>query len=141
MPFGLSNTPSTFMQVMTEVLKPFLNKFVVVYFDDILIYSQDVEEHLVHLRQVLEVHQQEQFFINLKCCFMCNEVVFLGLIVSLEGIKPDSEKMHAIREWPIPQIIKDVRSFHGLASFYRRFIKNFSSIMSPTTECLKKKSF
>ena len=142
MPFGLLNVPSTFMRVMTDVLKPFLNSFVVVYFDDILIYSHNKEEHLTHLRQVLEVLQREQLYMNLKkCIFLQPEVIFLGFIVSLEGLKPDPEKISAIVEWPAPKSIKEVRSFHGLASFYRRFIRNFSSIMSPITETLKKGDF
>ena len=113
-----------------------------VYFDDILIYSRTKEEHLTHLRQVLEVLQREQLYMNLKkCIFLQPEVVFLGFIVSAEGLKPDPEKIFAIVEWPAPKSIKEVRSFHGLASFYRRFIRNFSSIMSPTTETLKKEEF
>ncbi|EOY08378.1 DNA/RNA polymerases superfamily protein, partial [Theobroma cacao] len=142
MPFGLSNAPSTFMKVMAEVLKPFLKSFMVVYFDDILIYIHTKEKHLKHLRQVLEVLQKEQLYINLKkCSFMQPEVVYLGFIVSAEGLKPDPEKIRAISEWPAPTSIKEVRSFHGLASFYRRFIRNFSSIMSPITESLKKDGF
>ena len=142
MPFGLSNAPSTFMRAMTEVLKPFLQSFVVVYFDDILVYSPSKEKHLQHLRQVLEVLQKEKLYVNLKkCSFLQTEVVFLGFIVSEEGLKPDPEKIQAIKDWTAPQSFKEVRSFHGLASFYRRFIRNFSTIMSPITEILKSDSF
>ncbi|KAI4370917.1 hypothetical protein MLD38_019209 [Melastoma candidum] len=142
MPFGLSNAPSTFMRVMTDVLKPFLKTFVVVYFDDILIYSKTEEDHLIHLRHVLDVLSQEKLYINLKkCSFMEREVLFLGYIISDKGLAPDPEKVRAIIEWPTPMSITEVRSFHGLASFYRRFIKNFSSVMSPLTECLKKENF
>ncbi|CAL8155920.1 unnamed protein product [Prunus armeniaca] len=142
MPFGLSNAPSTFMRVMTEVLKPFLGLFVVVYFDDILIYSQTSEEHLIHLRQVLEALRKEQLYINLKkCSFLSDKVVFLGFVVSTNGLQADPEKIRAIMEWPVPQSVGDVRSFHGLVSFYRRFIRGFSSIMNPITECLKQNSF
>lgn len=123
MPFGLSNAPSTFMRVMTEVLKPFLGSFVVVYFDDILIYSKTREEHLMHLRQVMSVLCKEKLYVNLKkCSFLCDKVVFLGFVISAEGMQPDPAKVQAIKEWPTPKSMGDVRSFHGLASFYRRFI-------------------
>lgn len=142
MPFGLSNAPSTFMRFMTEVLKSFLGSFVVVYFDDILIYSKSEMEHLVHLRHVMGALRKEKLFINLKkCSFLCKKVVFLGFVISAEGLQADPEKVQAVKEWPIPQSMGEVRSFHGLASFYRRFIRNFSSIMSPITECLKCTAF
>ena len=142
MPFGLSNAPSTFMRVMTHVLQPFIGKFLVVYFDDILIYSQSKEEHLAHLRQVLLTLREAKLYVNLKkCSFMQPHVLFLGFIVSEHGISADPEKIRVIREWPEPQSITETRSFHGLASFYRRFIRGFSTIMAPITECLKNKEF
>uniref|UniRef100_A0A5B7BML6 RNA-directed DNA polymerase n=1 Tax=Davidia involucrata TaxID=16924 RepID=A0A5B7BML6_DAVIN len=142
MPFGLSNAPSTFMRVMTQVLRPFIGKFLVVYFDDILIYSRSQGEHLDHLRQVLETLRAAKLYANLKkCSFMHAEVIFLGFIVSAQGIAADPEKVRAIRAWPTPKTISDVRSFHGLATFYRRFIKEFSSIMAPITACMKKGDF
>ena len=124
MPFGLSNAPSTFMRVMTHVLQPFIGKFLVVYFDDILIYSQSQEEHLAHLRQVLLTLREAKLYVNLKkCSFMQPHVLFLGFIVSEHGISADPEKVRVIREWPEPQSIIETRSFHGLASFYMRFIR------------------
>jgi hypothetical protein len=142
MPFGLTNAPSTFMRVMTQILRPFIDKFVVVYFDDILIFSQNLEEHVNHLTQVLHTLRFESFFINLKkCSFAQSSVLFLGFIVSAEGISADPAKVRAILEWPTPNNIHEVRSFHGLASFYRRFIKGFSGIMAPITECTKKGAF
>ncbi|KAK8916805.1 hypothetical protein KSP39_PZI022608 [Platanthera zijinensis] len=142
MPFGLSNAPSTFARMMTQVFRPYIGKFVVVYFDDILIYSQTESEHLTHLHTIFELLRAERLYINLKkCVFMAESVIFLGYIVSSTGITMDPEKVRAIREWPTPQNIHDVRSFHGLATFYRRFIKNFSTIMAPVTECTKKGNF
>ena len=142
MPFGLSTAPSNFMRVMTHVLQPFIGKFLVVYFDDILIYSQSQEEHLAHLRQVLLTLREAKLYVNLKkCSFMQPHVLFLGFIVSEHGISADPEKVRVIREWPEPQSITETRSFHGLASFYRRFIRGFSTIMAPITEYLKNKEF
>jgi hypothetical protein len=136
MPFGLTNAPRTFMRVMTQVLRPFIDKFVVVYFGDILIFSRDHTEHLIHLRQVLDVLRFESLFIHLKkCSFGQSSVMFLGFVISAQGISVDSAKVKAITEWPTPANVHDVRSFHGLASFYRRFIQNFSAIMAPITEC------
>jgi hypothetical protein len=142
MPFGLTNAPSTFMRVMTQLLRPFIDKFVVVYFDDILIFSRNFSEHLQHIRQVMEVLRFESLFINLKkCTFAQDSVLFLGFIISAQGISVDSSKIQAITDWPIPTNVHDVRSFHGLASFYRRFIKDFSAIMGPIIECTKVGSF
>ncbi|CAL8992672.1 unnamed protein product, partial [Prunus brigantina] len=138
MPFGLSNAPSTFMRLMNHVFKSFIGRFVVVYFDDILVYSKDPDTHKEHLRQVFNVLREQKLYANLKKCeFLTNKLVFLGYVVSGEGIMVDSSKIEAITSWPVPKSIHDVRSFHGLASFYRRFIKAFSTIIAPITECLK----
>jgi hypothetical protein len=142
MPFGLSNAPSTFMRVMNQLFRPFIGRFVVVYFDDILIYSHDHESHLQHIRQVLSLLQKEKFYAAVaKCEFMTESVLFLGYVVSRDGISVDEAKVDAVRQWPIPRNIHEVRSFHGLASFYRRFIPNFSSIMAPITDCMKEGQF
>jgi hypothetical protein len=135
MPFGLTNAPSTFMRLMNHVLRAFIGKFVVVYFDDILIYSKEIDEHIGHLRQVLNVLRKESLYASLKKCNFCiDRIVFLGYVVSAKGIEMDE----AIQEWPAPRSITDVRSFHGLASFYRRFVKDFSMIASSLTEIIKK---
>uniref|UniRef100_A0A2N9J0J0 RNA-directed DNA polymerase n=1 Tax=Fagus sylvatica TaxID=28930 RepID=A0A2N9J0J0_FAGSY len=139
MPFGLTNAPSTFMRLMNHVLRAFIGKFVVVYFDDILVYSKDLNEHIEHLRYVFDVLKCEKLYANFKKCNFCMEkVVFLGYVVTTTGIEVDEEKVKAIKEWPTPKSITEVRSFHGLASFYRRFVKDFSTLAAPLTEIIKK---
>ncbi|KAJ0534568.1 putative nucleotidyltransferase, Ribonuclease H [Helianthus annuus] len=142
MPFGLSNAPSTFMRLMNHIFKPFIGKCVVVYFDDILVYSDDIEQHLDHLRSIFDVLRTQKLFANKeKCQFLQNEVIFLGFFISGDGLRMDESKVTAITTWPTPKSLHDIRSFHGLASFYRRFIRNFSSIVAPITECLKSSKF
>ncbi|KAL0536566.1 hypothetical protein IC582_025515 [Cucumis melo] len=114
-------------------------KFVVVYFDDILVYSKGLNDHILHLKTILLKLREEKLYANFKKCSFCLEQIhFLGFIVGKDGVKVDEEKVKAIREWPTPTNASEVRSFHGLASFYRRFIKDFSSIASPLTELVKK---
>ncbi|XP_048502852.1 uncharacterized protein LOC104896849 [Beta vulgaris subsp. vulgaris] len=142
MPFGLTNAPSTFMRLMNEVFRPFIGKFVVVYLDNILVYSRDEDQHMNHIRQVFEALQRHKIYAKLeKCDFMQREIGFLGYNLTHEGIKVDPKKVEAIASWPVPTTVTQVRSFHGLASFYRRFIKNCSTIMSPITECTKQGKF
>ncbi|KAK8923643.1 hypothetical protein KSP39_PZI019202 [Platanthera zijinensis] len=142
MPFGLSNARSTFMRVMNQVLRPLIGVCVVVYFDDILIYSLDQNQHMIHLRQVLDILRENKLYINLKkCTFLTDSLTFLGYIVSSEGIRVDREKVNAIESWPSPRTITEARGFHGLASFCRRFIRNFSTLIAPVTDCLKKDLF
>jgi hypothetical protein len=142
MPFGLSNASSTFMRIMTQVFQPFIGKFLVVYFDDILIYSKTKEDHILHLQQVMRVLRQDKFYVNMKkCSFMTPRVVFLGFVDSSKGVEPDIEKLKAILEWPEPSNLHEARSFHGLAIFYRRFIRHFSTIMTPIKDCMKRGQF
>ena len=139
MPFGLSNAPSTFMRLMNHVLRAFIGKFVVVNFDDILTYIQNLDDHLIHLKFVLDVLRKERLFSYLKKCTFCTDrLVFLGFSISAQGIHVDEEKVRAIQEWPSPTSVSKVRCFHGIASFYRWFVKDFSSIAAPITEVIKK---
>ena len=142
MPFGLSNAPSAFMRVMNQLLRPFIGIFVVVYSDDILIYSANKEEHLQHIQEVLGVLCREKFYTaKKKCVFMSPKVLFLGYVISGDGLEVDEAKVQAVREWPTPTTLTEVRSFHGLASFYRHFITNFTSIMAPIMDCMKGNTF
>ena len=142
MPFGLSNAQSTYMRLMNEVLKPFIGRFVVVYFDDILVYSRNDETHVDHLRQIFDALRAQKLYAKLeKCVFFVDRVVFLGYVISRDGIMVDESKVESIKSWPKPKSITEVRSFHGLASFYRRFVPHFSSITAPITECMKKGAF
>src|SRR4051812_10709340 len=139
MPFGLTNAPSTFMRLMNEVLRTFIGRFVVVYFDDILIYSKTDFEHVDHIRQVLQVLRNAKLYANLeKCTFAKDKVIFLGYVVSKHGVEVDSSKIEAIHNWPTPMNVSQVRSFHGLAGFYRRFVKDFSTIAAPLNDLTKK---
>jgi hypothetical protein len=139
MPFGLTNAPSTFMRLMNHALREFLGRFVVFYFDDILVYSKSLDEHIEHLHCVFAVLRKAKLYANLKTCYFClDKVVFLGYLVSGKGLAVDEEKVMAIKEWPTPKSITEVRSFHGLASFYRRFVKDFSTLAAPLIEVIKK---
>ena len=138
MPFGLTNAPSTFMRLMNEVLRAFIGKFVVVYFDDILIYSKSHDDHIEHLRVVFDVLRDARLFGNLeKCTFSTDRVSFLGYVVTSQGIEMDEAKIVAITSWPLPTTVTRVQSFLGLAGFYRRFVRDFSTIAAPLHELTK----
>ncbi|KAI3798882.1 hypothetical protein L1987_34166 [Smallanthus sonchifolius] len=134
MPFGLTNAPAVFMDLMNRVCKPYLDKFVIVFIDDILIYSKSKAEHEEHLRLVLDLLKKEQLYAKFsKCEFWLNEVQFLGHIVNEKGIHVDPAKVEAVKNWQAPKTPTEVRSFLGLAGYYRRFISNFSKIAVPLT--------
>ena len=137
MPFGLTNAPAAFMDLMNRVFHPYLNQFVVVFIDDILVYSKDAQEHEHHLRILLQILRGNNLFAKLsKCDFWLKKVSFLGHIVSVEGIRVDPVKLEAVMNWKPPRNVTEVRSFLGLAGYYRRFVQGFSVIASSLTRLL-----
>jgi hypothetical protein len=139
MPFGLTNAPAFFMNLMNKVFMEELDKFVVVFIDDILIYSKNCEDHKRHLRTVLEKLRAHQLYAKLsKCEFWLEKIAFLRDILTAEGIEVDPSKVEAVSKWRQPSNVSEVLSFLGMAGYYRRFIKGFSSIARPMTELLKK---
>jgi hypothetical protein len=137
--FGLTNAPAYFMNMMNKVFMDELEKFVVVFIDDILIYSATAEEHEQHLRVVLEKLRQNQLYAKFsKCDFWLEEVTFLGHVLTAKGVAVDPAKIEAVKEWEQPCNVTDIHSFLRLAEYYRRFIKNFSKIAKPMTNLLKK---
>lgn len=137
--FGLTNAPATFQSVMNKVFRDVLGKFVMVYFDDILIFSKSPEEHRDHLRQALEILRKNQLYAKLsKCSFGQSSVSFLGHTLSAAGLSADPSKVSAVRDWPVPQDVPQLRSFLGLAKYFRKSIKGYASITSPLTALLHK---
>ncbi|GJU39625.1 putative nucleotidyltransferase, ribonuclease H [Tanacetum coccineum] len=139
MPFGLTNAPAVFMDLMNRIFHEFLDKFVIVFIDDILVFSKSKEEHEDHLRTVLQILRQEKLYAKFsKCEFWLSRVAFLGHIVSSEGITMDPAKVEAITKWPRPTSVTEVRSFLGLAGYYRRFVDGFSRLALPLTKLMRK---
>jgi hypothetical protein len=142
MPFGLCNAPSTFQSLMNHVFHPFLRHFVLVFFDDILIYSKTWKDHLTHVDQVLSLLAQHQLFLKQsKCAFGASEVEYLGHLVGKDGVRVDPKKIEAMQDWPHPKTLKSLRGFLGLTGYYRKFVKNYGKIAAPLTALLKKNSF
>ncbi|KAJ9523167.1 hypothetical protein QJQ45_024088, partial [Haematococcus lacustris] len=139
--FGLTNAPATFQRVMNTVFKPLINKSVLVYIDDILVMSNTPEEHLVHLREVLQLMREHKLYAKMsKCEFNQPKLVFLGHIVGGDGIAVDPAKVQVVKDWPAPRSVKDLQAFLGLANYFRRFIPNFSAIAAPLTNLTSKEA-
>lgn len=127
--FGHSKAPSIFMRLMNQILLPFLSKFVVVYFDDVLVYSKTQDEHIHHLHAIFSTLNSNELYLNLKKhMFLTSPICFLGFIIGKNGISVDPWNIAAIANWESPTNVRELQSFFGLASFYRRFIKNFELI-------------
>lgn len=138
LPMGLSNAPAVFQAEMNKAFGPHLNRFVCVYLDDVLIFSKDREEHLRHLRMVLEILKKCNLKAKLsKCKFFTPELKFLGHIVSASGMTPDPAKVAVVQEWPTPRSLYEVRSFLGLANYFRKYIRAYSAVAAPLTDLLK----
>jgi hypothetical protein len=137
--FGLSNTPVVFMCLKNGVFRDYLDKFVIVFLDDILVYSKSEEEHEKHLRMVLQVLINHHLYTKLsKCSFYQRQIHYLGHIISEEGIVVDPEKVDSIQEWSVPRNVAEVRYFMGLEGYYKRFIAEFSKIAHPITSLQRK---
>ncbi|GJX53213.1 putative reverse transcriptase domain-containing protein [Tanacetum coccineum] len=140
MPFGLTNAPAVFMDLMNRVCKPYLDKFIIVFIDDILIYSKNKQEHAEHLKLILELLKKEQLYAKFsKCEFWIPKVQFLGHVIDSQGIHVDPAKIESVKDWESPKSATEIRQFLGLAGYYQRFIEGFSKIAKPMTKLTQKK--
>ena len=139
MPFGFTNSPAAFMDLMNRVFQPYLDRFVIVFIDDILVYSGSSKEHLEHLRIVLQTLRERQLYGKLsKCQFWLDRVAFLGHVISVEGVNVDPKKIEAVVNWKPTKNVSEFRSFLGLAGYYRKFVEGFSKIEAPLTKLTRK---
>ncbi|GJX09473.1 ty3-gypsy retrotransposon protein [Tanacetum coccineum] len=142
MPFGLTNAPSTFQAIMNRLFSPYLRKFVIVFFDEILVYSTSLTAHVKHLECVFSCLQEHQFYVKKsKCAFGASTLEYLGHIISGLGVEVDSKKVAAVRDWPVPTTPRQVRGFLGLTGYYRRFIRGYATTAAPLTNLLRKGGF
>ncbi|KAI0999387.1 hypothetical protein K3495_g8806 [Podosphaera aphanis] len=139
MPFGLCNGPASFQAYINHALRGFLDQFCTAYMDDILIYSENLNDHRGHVSKVLQRLRETGLQVDIsKCSFEATEVTYLGLIVSTDGIRIDPKKVACVQEWPTPRSVRDIQRFLGFANFYRRFIPEFSRLATPSTTLTKK---
>ncbi|TQD91944.1 hypothetical protein C1H46_022460 [Malus baccata] len=142
MPFGLSNAPSTFQALMNSIFRPYLRKFVLVFFDDILVYSPSLNTHLSHLETVFQILSTHSLKVKLnKCSFGQHQIDYLGHTISGHGVSVDTSKIEAIINWPRPVCIKSLRGFLGLTGYYRKFVKHYGVLAKPLTNMLQQGNF
>jgi hypothetical protein len=142
MPFGLTNAPTTFQSYMNHIFRAQLRKYLLVFFDDILIYSKTWDEHLTHLGEILDIMQAQSLYAKeSKCEFGMRELLYLGHIINGQGVQVHQEKISAILDWPMPKNLMELRGFFGLCSYYKRFVKGFSQLGAPLTDLTKKGAF
>jgi hypothetical protein len=142
MPFGLTNAPSTFQTLMNEVLKPLIRKCVLVFFDDILIFSKSWAEHLQHVKQVFQLLRKHKLALKRsKCSFAAHSMAYLGHIISNQGVAMDPSKVDEVESWPRTQSLRALRRFLGLTGYYRKFIAGYGAVAAPLTALLKREAF
>jgi len=141
-PFGLCNAPSSFQATMNRLFHPYLRKYIIIFFDDILIYSRNLEEHLNHLETAFQVLMDGKFTLKFaKCSFAQKQIDYLGHIVSSDGVQPIPEKVQAIQRWPQPRTTRALCGFLGLVDVYRRFIRGYATLAAPLSQLLTKATF
>jgi len=139
MPFGLTNAPSIFQRFVNEIFADLLDVYVLVYLDDILIFSDNKVDHKKHVKEVLRCLREHGLFVDGdKCCFHSDSVEYLGYIISSGGLRMVSTKVQVSQDWPEPKKVKDVQSFLGFANFYRHFIHGYSEIVLPLTHLTRR---
>jgi hypothetical protein len=142
MPFGLTNMPAMFQALMNDILSDYIRRFVLVFFDDILIYSSTWAEHLQHVKMVFDTIWLNQLFVKQsKCIFGSTSVAYLGHVISANGVAMDSDKVTAVDSWPMPRMLQALQGFLGLTGYYRKFIANYGNIARPLTVLLKRGAF